>query len=128
MMAQKQDQAASSSTTRIIAVKLARKFITDGSSPYLSRLLPTSLLWRSMSVVGHKSFGPLSCNVVERMLNPNFLLSSLNSSMSDITHDTMPIIAKGLACNEMLHFVEHLGQQRAVPVSGTIHLLATALP
>jgi Ran GTPase-activating protein (RanGAP) involved in mRNA processing and transport len=60
----------------------------------------------STSVVGHNSFESYSCAAIARMLKENLVLSRLNISMSEITADTVPIIAEGLASNRTLQFLD----------------------
>jgi Ran GTPase-activating protein (RanGAP) involved in mRNA processing and transport len=95
----------------VIAINLGGNSITDEGGERLFASLAAnksvvSFDVGSTSVVGHNSFGSRSCEAIARMLRANLVLSRLNISMSDITADTVPIIADGLACNRTLQFLD----------------------
>ncbi|KAK8896965.1 Leucine-rich repeat-containing protein 74A [Tritrichomonas musculus] len=94
----------------LVSLNLSSNLITDKGAEAIflamcDNKFVISLNLGSESGVNRNSFGSKACQALKKMLTENKVLSELDIPMTEITCDTIEIIAKGIRCNSTLeHF------------------------
>ena len=98
-------------TNSIVSLNLSSNSITDKGAELIFLAMCTnkyviSLNLGSDSGVGRNSFGNKACQALNKMLTENKILSELDIAMTEITCDTIGIIAKGIKQNTTLEYLK----------------------